>query len=44
MMEAIGRRRGLLLKGNQVDYDRLTRMLLDEFRAGQLGRISLERP
>lgn len=44
MLEDIGRRRGLLLKGGIVDDDRLTRMLLDEFRGGLLGRISLERP
>lgn len=44
MLEAIGRKRGLLLKGGLIDDDRLTRMLLDEFRGGLLGRISLERP
>ena len=44
MMDAIGRRRGALLPGNQIDYDRLSRLLLDEFRGGQLGRISLEKP
>ena len=44
MLEAIGRKRGMLLPGNEIDYDRLSRVLLDEFRAGLLGRISLERP
>lgn len=44
MLEAIARRRGLILKGNLIDDDRLSRMLLDEFRGGLLGRISLERP
>lgn len=44
MMVAIGKRRGCLLPGERIDYDRLSRMLLDEFRGGQLGRLSLEKP
>ena len=40
----IGRKRGMLLPGNQVDTERAAVMLVDEFRAGKIGRISLEKP
>lgn len=44
MMEAIARRRGFLVSGGECDYERTARTVLDEFRAGKLGRISLEEP
>ena len=37
-------KRGMLLPGNQVDTERAAVMLVDEFRAGKIGRISLEKP
>lgn len=43
-MENISRKRGALLKGGEIDYNRVSVMLLDEFRNGKLGNISLERP
>lgn len=43
-MENIARKRGALLKGGEIDYNRVSIMLLDEFRDGKLGNISLERP
>ncbi|KAF5073801.1 Ribosome biogenesis GTPase A [anaerobic digester metagenome] len=43
-MEAIARKRGYLQKGREVDWTRTAVMLLDEFRGGKLGRISLEWP
>lgn len=36
--------RGWLLKGAQYDYDRCCSVVMDEFRAGKLGRITLEEP
>lgn len=42
--DAICRRRGFLLKNSEADYDRGARVLLDEFRGGKLGRITLEEP
>lgn len=42
LMEAIALRRGFLLSGKRVDYDRTARTLLDEFRGGLIGRITLE--
>ncbi len=43
-VEEIGRRRGCLIKGGDVDLHRAAELLLRELRAGKLGRISLERP
>lgn len=43
IMEEIGRKRGALLKGNQIDYTKVANLLLDEFRKGLMGRITLER-
>lgn len=40
----IGKKRGCLIKGGEVDYDRASKILLDEFRAGKLGKIPLETP
>ena len=41
-MEAIAKKRGFVLKGAAIDYERTARTVLDEFRAGKIGRISLE--
>lgn len=43
-LEQLGRKRGMLLSGNEVDTQRAAITLLDEFRKGRLGLISLERP
>ena len=44
LMEAIGRKRGLLVRGGEVNTERCAVMLVDAFRACKWGRISLERP
>ena len=44
LLDAVCKGRGWLLKGGQFDYDRACRIVLDEFRAGKLGRITLEIP
>ncbi|MBR0140215.1 MAG: ribosome biogenesis GTPase YlqF [Firmicutes bacterium] len=41
-MEAIAAKRGFILSGKRIDYDRTARTVIDEFRAGTIGRISLE--
>ncbi len=41
---AVGRKRGMLMSGGVVNMERAAVMLVDEFRASRLGRISLERP
>ena len=38
----IGKKRGLLQSGGEVNEDRLAAMLLDEFRSGAIGRITLD--
>lgn len=43
-MEAIAEKRGFLLPGKRIDYERTGRTLLDEFRSGAIGRITLEYP
>jgi len=40
----IGRRRGFLLRGGEIDSERTASVFLDEFRAAKIGRISLEVP
>ncbi len=42
LMDAVCKGRRWLLKGNEYDYDRAARIVLDEFRSGKLGRITLE--
>ena len=42
LLDAVCFGRGFLLKGNQPDEERGARVVLDEFRAGKLGRITLE--
>lgn len=44
MLELLGRKRGMLISGGEVDTERAALMLLDEYRAGRLGKITLERP
>ena len=44
LLDAVCTGRGWLMKGAQYDYDRCCSVVLDEFRAGKLGRITLERP
>ena len=44
LIDAVCKGRGWLLKGNQYDYERASKVILDEFRSGKLGRITLERP
>ena len=41
---AIGKRRGMMLRGGEIDTERCSKMLLDEFRSATIGRLTLERP
>ena len=43
MLEAIGKKRGCLIKGGEVDVTKAAGILLNELRAGQIGRISLQK-
>lgn len=44
LFELVGRKRGFLISGGEVNHKRCADMLLDEFRGGKIGRISLELP
>jgi len=44
LVEAIARKRGYLLKGGRVDYEKAGNALVHDYRSGALGRVSLETP
>jgi len=44
LLEEIGRRRGALRAGGRIDMHKASELLINEFRNGSLGRISLETP
>ncbi len=44
ILETIAKNRGCLLKGQELDYEKAAIIVLDEFRNGKLGRISVEEP
>ena len=43
-MEMIGRKRGFILGKNELDYTRIAKTVLNEFREGKIGKITLEVP
>ena len=44
LLQLIGKKRGMLIPGGLVDTERAAIMLMDEFRGGKIGRITLEKP
>lgn len=44
LLNMIGKKRGMLVSGGEIDTERAAIMLLDEFRAAKLGRITVEMP
>ena len=44
LLQVIGRKRGMLVSGGEVNTERASIMLLDEFRCAKLGRITIEMP
>ena len=44
LVELAGRKRGYLVSGGDVNTERMSKVLLDEFRSGKLGRFTLEMP
>ncbi len=44
ILERVGRKRGMLISGGEVNTERAAITVLDEYRGGKLGRITLERP
>ncbi|WP_040211701.1 ribosome biogenesis GTPase YlqF [Clostridium polynesiense] len=43
-LDNIALKRGCIMSKNAIDYNRIAAILLDEFRAGKISKISLERP
>lgn len=44
IMEQIGKNRGCIIRGGEIDYTKTTNIILDEFRKGVIGNITLELP
>ena len=43
VMEAVGKKRGFLISGGEINYERTANVLLEEFRSAKIGRITLDR-
>ncbi|MBQ9279549.1 MAG: ribosome biogenesis GTPase YlqF [Clostridia bacterium] len=43
VLEEIGRKRGCLVRGGEIDYTKVANIILEEFRSGKIGRITLEK-
>ena len=44
LFRLVGKKRGFLMSGGEINHERTSAMLLEEFRSSTIGRISLERP
>ncbi len=44
ILEKIGRKRGFVISGGEIDMERAANMILDELRAAKIGNITLEKP
>ena len=42
-MQLIAKKRGAILSGGRIDDEKVSSIILDEFRSGRLGRITLEK-
>ncbi|MBK1810645.1 ribosome biogenesis GTPase YlqF [Clostridium sp. YIM B02505] len=43
-LNMIARKRGAIVSGGEIDYNRIASIILDEFRGGKIGNVSLENP
>ena len=44
LMKLIAKKRGAIVSGGRIDDEKVSRIILDEFRSGKLGKITLEMP
>lgn len=44
LLKSAGKKRGCIVSGGEIDFNRIAAIVLDEFRGGKIGRISLEKP
>ena len=42
IMNYIGEKRGTVSKGNNIDLEKISKIILEDFRTGNLGKITLE--
>ena len=42
LLEKVGKKRGMMISGGEINTERAAITVLDEFRSGKLGRITLE--
>ena len=42
-LDIIGRKRGCLMKGNIVDYDKVYTIIINDFKEGKIGKITMDR-
>ena len=42
-MYLIGRKRGALISGGNIDEEKVAKIILDDFRSGKIGKITLEK-
>lgn len=42
VMDEIGKKRGAVISGGEIDIDRVANILIEDFRSGKLGKITLE--
>ncbi|HET7522276.1 MAG TPA: ribosome biogenesis GTPase YlqF [Bacillales bacterium] len=44
LFDMIGKRRGCIVRGGEIDYDRVSEVIVRDLRTGKFGRVSLETP
>lgn len=44
ILDTIAKKRGAIMSGGRIDYEKVSAILLDEFRSGKIGKITLEAP
>mgnify|MGYP006334794581 CR=1 FL=1 len=42
VLTLIGKKRGAIVKGGEIDFEKTARILIEDYRSGKIGRISLE--
>ena len=42
-MQLIGKKRGCIISGGQIDDEKTSRIILDDFRSGKIGNITIEK-
>ena len=43
IMQEIGRKRGAIISGGEIDDEKTAKIILDDFRSGRLGKITIEK-